>query len=92
MHKGQLSSLITKAAWNDPSALQRAIRWAGRAAAPKGRLRRAAPFDQLERQLSHDRRATRDREARTMLSRWVLSAKAWQRRWRFAQDLAEMTA
>lgn len=92
MHEGQLSSLIPEAAWNDPSALQRAIRWAGRTAAPKGRLRKATPCDQLERQLSHDRRAIRDREARTVLSRWVLSARAWQRRWRFDQELAEITA
>lgn len=92
MHEGQLASRIPEAAWNDPSALQRAIRWAARASAPKGRLRIATPFDHLERRLSHDRRVTRDREARKVLSRWVLSARAWQRRWRFEQELTEMTA
>lgn len=41
LHEGQLSPLIPEAAWSHPSALQRAVRWAGRAAAPKGRLRAA---------------------------------------------------
>lgn len=92
MQEGQLASLIPDVAWDDPAALQRALRWAGRASAPKGRLLKATPFDQLERRLSHDRRATRDREARKVLSRWVLSTRAWQRRWRLEQELNEMTA
>lgn len=91
-HEGQLSSLIPDVVWNDPAALQRALRWAGMASAQKGGLRRATPFDQLERRLSYDRRVTRDRESRKVLPKWILAARAWQRRWRFEQELNDMTA
>lgn len=86
--EGQLAAFVPAKAWSDPVALQRALRWAGRAAAPKGRLKTSTPYDQLERQLTHDRRVPHDREARKVLSRWVISARAWQRRWRFEQDVA----
>lgn len=60
--------------------LQGALRGAVRVGAPKGRLKAPTPMNDPVY-----RRVTRDRHARKILSRW-------QRRWRFEQQVAELTS
>lgn len=80
VNPGQFASLIPGGAWRSP-----------RAAAPKGRLRQPTPFDDMEKAIAHDRRVTRDRTARKVLSKWLYSARLWQRRWRYEAKLVDMT-
>lgn len=69
---GQVSSLVPDATWSEAAHLQRALLWAGRAAAQKGRrFRHNTPFDPLERQALAERRDTRDRSSRRILALWI---------------------
>lgn len=45
--------------------------------------------DPMEKQLLHDRRVTRYRESRRILSRWILKVRAFQSRWRFERRMGE---
>lgn len=89
----QLSGLIPDAAWDNAEDIQRALRWAGRAAATRRRnARKATPFDPLEAQALSERRVTQDRKARRILALWVLKIRGHQKRWRYEQTLEEYTA
>lgn len=88
----QVSSLIPDAGWASAEHIQRALLWAGRAAAVKGRrARRTTPFDPLENQALAERRVTQARAARRILALWVFKIRGYQKRWRFEQSLAEYT-
>lgn len=91
-HPGQIASLVLEAAWADAAHLQRALLWAESGAAHKGRkTKKATPFDAIERRASAEQRATHDRQARRVLALWTFQIRAYQKRWRFEQELAEYT-
>lgn len=90
---GQFAALLPDGIWDSVHHLQRGILWAARAAsATQRRSSRWTPYDEMEKHFVRERKVTGDRDARKVLSKWILQVRGYQTRWRFEKKLADLTA
>lgn len=76
---GQFAALLPDGVWDSVHRLQRGMLWAARAAvASQKRASRWTPYDVMERHFLQGRRVTRGRDARRVLSKWILQVRAYQ--------------